>query len=536
MRAVIYARYSSDLQREASIEDQTRECTRLAERFGYQIIGIFSDAAISGATDNRPGLQKLLATVKAGSADIVIAEALDRISRDQEHIARIFKQISFSQAKLQTITEGEISELHIGLKGTMNALFLKDLAEKIRRGQKGRAIAKRSPGGISYGYNVVKRFGEDGNPEAGIRSINPEQSTVIRTIFQKYAAGLSGRAIAKALNEARVPSPRGGLWNATTIIGNRGRRDGILWNETYLGKILYNRQKFLKDPFTGKRIPRINPQKDWIIVEAPELRIINDEEWHAVHDRLDTKKTLPLAMRRSPKRLFSGLIHCSECGGPMTIIGEGRIGCSNHRERGCCSNNKKISIDRVENTVLNGVKAQLLQPELFQEFENAFYSKFEELSSNEIQSRNEDAKTLQSLTQQIGRIVDSIAAAGPLPSLTARLRELEIKKAEQERKKQKQFTRADIPLPRKNLIDEYRARINNLQAHINADPETKAKASFQLRTLIKRIEVHPLPEKGHAKLKITSDISALAVLDLPGQKTAVSMVAEEGFEPPTQGL
>ena len=132
MRAVIYARYSSDLQREASIEDQVRECTQLAERFEYQIVKVFSDSAISGATDNRPGLQELLAMVKTGTVDVVIAEALDRISRDQEHIARIYKQISFSQAKMQTITEGEISELHIGLKGTMNALFLKDLAEKIK--------------------------------------------------------------------------------------------------------------------------------------------------------------------------------------------------------------------------------------------------------------------------------------------------------------------------------------------------------------------------------------------------------------------
>ena len=83
MRAVIYARYSSDLQRESSIEDQVRECSRLAERFGYQVIRVSSDAAISGATDNRPGLQELLAMVKARSVDIVIAEALDRISRDQ---------------------------------------------------------------------------------------------------------------------------------------------------------------------------------------------------------------------------------------------------------------------------------------------------------------------------------------------------------------------------------------------------------------------------------------------------------------------
>src|SRR5438552_1776658 len=137
LRAVIYARYSSDLQREASIEDQVRECQRMAGQMGWHVTDIFSDAAISGSIENRPGLKALMSRVKSGGVDVVIAEALDRISRDQEHIARFFKQLSFLQVKLRTIAEGEVSELHVGLKGTMNAIFLKDLAEKIRRGQKG---------------------------------------------------------------------------------------------------------------------------------------------------------------------------------------------------------------------------------------------------------------------------------------------------------------------------------------------------------------------------------------------------------------
>ena len=76
--------------------------------------------------------------VASGTVDIVIAEALDRLSRDQEDIARIYKRLSFAQVTLVTLAEGEINELHNGLKGTMNALFLKDLANKTRRGQRGR--------------------------------------------------------------------------------------------------------------------------------------------------------------------------------------------------------------------------------------------------------------------------------------------------------------------------------------------------------------------------------------------------------------
>ena len=101
----------------------------------------------------------------------------------------------------------------------MNALFLKDLAEKIRRGQKGRAIAKRSPGGLPYGYDVVRRFGDDGKPDSGLRVVNPEHAAVIREIFHKYGSGISARMIAKSLNNEGVRSPRGGQWNVSTIIG-----------------------------------------------------------------------------------------------------------------------------------------------------------------------------------------------------------------------------------------------------------------------------------------------------------------------------
>jgi site-specific DNA recombinase len=169
--------------------------------------------------------------VKSGAAQIVVAEALDRISRDQEHIARIFKQLTFLQVRLRTIAEGDISELHVGLKGTMNAIFLKDLAAKIRRGQKGRALAKCSPGGLPYGYEVVRQFGPDGRPESGLRKINDRQAVIVRRIFRDYASGMSARQIAKTLNNQGVLSPRGGLWNASSITGNRARRDGILWNE-----------------------------------------------------------------------------------------------------------------------------------------------------------------------------------------------------------------------------------------------------------------------------------------------------------------
>jgi len=108
------------------------------------------------------------------------------------------------------------------------------------------------------------------------------QTTSCRTglrIFKEYADGMAPRQIATRLNREGVPSPRGGQWNASTINGNRLRRNGILNNELYAGRITYNRQRFLKDPETGKRIARLNPEREWVTREVDGLRIIDDELW-----------------------------------------------------------------------------------------------------------------------------------------------------------------------------------------------------------------------------------------------------------------
>ena len=138
MRAVIYARYSSDLQRDASIDDQLRLCKAKIEREGWALSATYTDRAQSGASRLRQGYQSLLEGARKRQFDVVVAEALDRLSRDQEDVAGLFKRLSFAGIRLVTLAEGEITELHVGLKGTMNALFLKDLADKTRRGLEGR--------------------------------------------------------------------------------------------------------------------------------------------------------------------------------------------------------------------------------------------------------------------------------------------------------------------------------------------------------------------------------------------------------------
>ena len=260
MRAAIYARYSSDNQRDASIDDQVRQCRKRIESDGWRLTEVYSDHAISGASTLRPGYQKMLTDARNGGFDVLIAEAMDRLSRDQEDIAGLYKQLSFADIQIITLSEGEVNELHVGLKGTMNALFLKDLAQKTRRGLEGRVRQGKSGGGNAYGYDVVKKMDAAGEPIRGERRINEAEAAIIVRIFDEFIQGRSPKKIAHALNHEGVPGPTGNTWGPSTIHGNWRRGTGILNNELYIGRLVWNRQRFIKDPDTGRRRGRARVQ------------------------------------------------------------------------------------------------------------------------------------------------------------------------------------------------------------------------------------------------------------------------------------
>src|SRR5215472_2639058 len=111
MRAAVYARYSTDLQSASSIEDQVRLCREHIEKNRWTLVVNYSDRAASGAFHLRPGYQQLISDARLRQFDVVVAEALDRISRDQEHVAAFYKQLSFCDVKIFTLAEGEITEL-----------------------------------------------------------------------------------------------------------------------------------------------------------------------------------------------------------------------------------------------------------------------------------------------------------------------------------------------------------------------------------------------------------------------------------------
>ena len=541
MRAVIYARYSTDLQREASIEDQIRVCSERASREGWKVVGTYADRATSGASlSNRKGFKSLLDDARDRGFEIVLAEALDRISRDQEDAAAIYKRLRHYEVSIFTLSEGAIDEIQIGFKGTMNALFLKDLASKIRRGQRGRIASGLSAGGLTYGYEVVRNLDAEGNLERGKRKIKETEARIVRQIFEDYAAGCSPRSIAARLNKANIPAPRGGLWNASTINGHRTRRNGILQNEIYRGALVYNRVRMVKDPETGKRISRINPAKDWITVQVPEHRIVSDELWERVQGKRAVYSSSPAHKSRRAKRLLSGLLACGTCGGSFTIVRPGKYGCATHREKGTCSNGHQISVDLIESRVLNGVKQHLSQPHLLSEFVQEFRIELERLRAASAQSAPSASIDLQHLSKKIDRLVQAIAEGTDTPSLRKALLRLE---AEKDSAEKHVASLVNQPPPAALNIDLpllFRQKIDGLEHALRSDPSTTGQAASIFRTLIDRVVLSPGSGRGKMSVEVYGEPTALFRTahagNMKNDDWMIKVVAEEGFEPPTHGL
>ena len=438
----------------------------------------------------------------------MIAEALDRISRDQEDTAAIFKRLHHADVTLLTLSEGIISELHVGLKGTMNALFLKDLADKTRRGQRGRVEAGKIPGGNSYGYRIVRQLREDGTVTTGERKIDPDQAVIVRRIFEEYANGTAPRTIAGRLNAEGIASPRGGLWNASTINGSRQRRNGILNNELYLGRINYNRQRFVKDPDTGKRISRLNPPEKWIIADVPHLKIVDDAVWNAVQAIKARYSSSAGNLRQTQKRLLSGLIRCSCCGGSMTIVNRERYSCSAKRERGTCDSPASIKAEDLERRVLDGLRFILLgREDLIDTFADAFKAELTRLRKTKSSDERVRLKELQKIDRGIARCLTFIREGDGDPgSVRDTLRELEARKKELTR--QQEMSLPDDVVIHPNIAELYRRQVQNL-ASLLLDEASRPEAMEIIRSMIDHIEVSPGAKRGQADVRLVGALAQI---------------------------
>ncbi|MFN3262175.1 MAG: recombinase family protein [Pikeienuella sp.] len=508
MKAALYARYSSDNQRDASIEDQLRICRARAEREGWTIIDSYTDRAISGASLLRPGVQELISDALKGRFDVILAESLDRLSRDQEDIAGLYKRMRFSGVSIVTLSEGEVSELHIGLKGTMGALFLKDLADKTRRGLRGRVEKGRSGGGLCYGYDVIRTADPD---DRGERDINPAEANVVRRIFRDYLSGHSSRTIAMTLNREGISGPQGKEWGPSTIHGNPKRGTGILNNELYIGRLVWNRLRYMKDPDTGKRVSRPNPESEWVVQEVPDLRIVDQDLWDAVKKRqkslsFDTSPTgsNPMNDRRRPKHLFAGLIKCGCCGGGYSLISKDLLGCAASRNKGTCDNRLNIRRDALEASILNGLRKHLMSPELFNEFCAEFTREVNRLRIERGADLAGWRSELEKVDRELDKMVDAILQGFPPAKLKDKAEKLEARKAELS----ELLDNADEPPPllHPNMARMYQDRVAKLCENLQSE-EDRGAAVDVLRSLVDEITL--VPENGELSIVLRGDLGAI---------------------------
>lgn len=530
MRCAIYARYSSEHQHERSIDDQVRLCRERACAMGGEVVGIYADYAISGAhLKSRPEASRLLKESQENRFDVVIAEALDRLSRDQEDVAGLYKRLRFANVKLITLSEGEVDELHVGLKGTMNALFLRDLAAKIKRGQSGRIARGLSAGGLSYGYRVVKKLDDRGEPMRGLREIDEVQADVVRRIFREYASGRSGRTIAAGLNRDGISSPFGRHWAASTINGNLKRHSGLLYNEAFAGFLVFNRVAMVKNPETGKRVSRPNPHEKWQVVEAAHLRIVSDAVWDAVQARKRIYGGKRTHERRRPRHMFSGLVRCGACGGSYTIKNRDQLACSAHREKGTCDNNRTIRVAELERRVLDGIERRLLAPETIAEFLREYQAEQKRLRTEACRLRREAEKRVSALDRQIINIVDAIAEGVATSAMKAKLIELESEKATLSAK-MAAFAQADNAVVlHPAAVDAYRRKVAELQAALTSDEHERREAMDIVRSLVSGIQVVPMEGRGQVELHVCGALAELLNLPSrqPGEPPSAAMVVAE---------
>jgi site-specific DNA recombinase len=552
LRAGLYARYSTDMQREASIEDQLRVCTLKAEQEGFKVYKNYADYGISGATLIRSGIQSLLEDARAGKIGVIITESIDRLSRDQEDIAHIYKRMTFNDIKIMTLSEGIINELHVGLKGTMGALYLKDQADKTRRGLRGRVEAGKSGGGKSYGYDVVRKMDGNGAPITGERKVNEHQAAIISRIFNAYAEGQSPRSIAVMLNSEDIPAPSGRGWGASTIHGNKERGTGLLNNDLYHGKLVWNRLRYIKDPDTGKRVSRLNPESEWVVTETPQLRIIGNDLWQAVKERQQktaivrgdkNHKKTGMWDRKRPKYLFSGLMTCGSCGGGMIQLNSERVGCSAARNKGTCNNRTTLRRDALEETVFDGLSKRLMDPELFEVFCKRYTARMNDLTAEHNATLIRERKELSNIDKELDKLIQAIIDGVPGSHLKDKIAALEGRK-EALAIKLKASDEKPVLL-HTGMADLYRKQVTNMIPLLTQDKH-RARTTEIIRGLVEEIILTPVIDeltgkntlsvsiKGHLAGILSMALNANKPLDESDLRVeSVNLVAGVGFEPTT---
>ena len=536
-RAALYARFSSDLQKDRSIDDQLALCRVHAQRESLKVVATFADRAKSGATlFDRQQLWELMQAAKRREFDVVVVEALDRLSRDQEDLPGIYKRLEFAGVKIRTCNEGETTKLHIGIRGLVSSLFLSDLGAKVRRGHAGRVREGKFPGAVTYGYRAV-----DGKP--GEREIDPENAKVVLRIFKEYADGRSPRKIAADLTRNGIPTPAdAAAWNHQTFIGGRYKR-GIIGNPLYVGKIAWNTHTTIINPDTGKKAKRAAPVEDHITVDAPQLRIVPQELWdaaNAVRKNRGAAKFGPsgkLAGRvtSNKEHMLSGLLRC-ECGSHMRIAntsrsGGSRVACAAAHQHQTCDHSKTYDLNTLQTEILACMREQLTDPKRIQIAVRAFHDEWATQKRKVTGNVTTMKKRLADIGTATNRLVDALEKGTmSTDTIVERLNNLETERvalAERLRVVEAQNGDNVIELHPRTL-QTYCEAIDKLHLSFANDQDHAANRSA-FRNIIDSIIVHQTAKRAPYEFTTYHRVEALMGMELfPKTRTAQEVLKDQG--------
>jgi len=516
-RAAVYARYSTDLQNDQSIADQITLCAGYAERNGYRVVNTFEDRAVSGASiHGRSGIQALMRAAFDRQFDAVITETLSRIGRNQEERHYIRNRLNFQGVDLITPSDGIVTAMVDGMRGIIDEQYLTDLKGTIRRGMAGLVRQGKSAGGRCYGYRPAHRI-ESGEVIRGDLEIVEAEAEVVRRIFREYADGRTPRKIAHDLNRDAITPPRGRTWNASTINGCPKRGTGLLRNALYVGRLEWNRVRMIKDPDTGKRVSRPNPPDEWHITSVPRLAIVPTDLYEAAQARKAEMTRVQPHKQRAPKRILSGLLRCGCCGGGMSTKGNDKSGrvrleCSNARENGTCLEPRTFYLDQVENTVLNGLRAELKNPQVLSEYICEYHAERRRLASKAVRNVTRLERRRGEIDREVERLVNGIAKGIGNPNVLGdRMNEILAERGKIEAQLEAARAKPTVVALHPAALKRYEQQLANLQDSIGKVVETgDQKLTVAIRDLVETVTVQRHPtERGQVQVEITGRLNAL---------------------------
>ena len=443
IKAVIYARYSCDNQREESIEGQLRECKEFATRKGYTLVGSYIDRAMSAKTDNRPEFQRMIKESAKELFDVVIVWKLDRFARNRYDSAHYKATLRRNGVKVVSATE-VISE---GAEGIILESVLEgyaeyysaELSEKVIRGMTENALKCQYNGGyIPVGYKV------DENKHYQIDELT---APFVKEAFLMYVNGRHIKKIVEYFNENGIRSSRNKPMTKTTV-------STILQNRKYIGEYQY------RDIVVSDGIPAI----------------ISRELFALAQQRTEQNKYAPSASRSEIKYLLTGKLMCGDCGSVYAgESGTGRTGqkyhyykCVKAKKRDGCER-KAIKKDEVEEAVIEATVENIFVDEVIEEIADRVISWQEKESTLVPLYQRELAEVEKSIANLLSAIEQGIitsATKNRMAELESLKIDLEVKIAREEIQTQI-LTKDQVKFWLKNMEKLDLASIDNRQRIIN---------------------------------------------------------------------